>query len=411
MFERDHGPLEYQIGLRPGAASTCRCPTPTSRPDMPPSMRAAVLHTPGSPPSYGEHPAPAAAAGSTLVRVTAAPVVPLDLLCAIGTSYFGVPGDALRAGRPGRRCRRGVGHVRPTGSRVWFFATGGDEAGRRRPGRAVRWCRTHDVVPIEAEVPDELAAALGLSGVAAWMALSWRARLQPGERVLVLGGGGAVGQAGIGAARVLGASTVVAVARPASIDRASGRRAPTSSSRSTATSTPLTAALARARAVRRRARPGLRRRGHRGLAQPGRARPPGQPRRRRRATRRRSPRSVLRSRTASVLGYTNNALSADQRREAITAVLGHAAAGRIRIAVRRAARSPRSSRCGRGSPPAEPKADRCWCPERSGAAVRREHAPRTSGGSVWQNTAFGGFAAPRDPGFPPDGGVCTHPEG
>jgi D-arabinose 1-dehydrogenase-like Zn-dependent alcohol dehydrogenase len=40
---------------------------------------------------------------------------------------------------------------------------------------------------------------------------------------------------------------------------------------------------------------------------------------------------VLRSRTASVLGYTNNALTADQRREAITAVLGHAAAGRIRM--------------------------------------------------------------------------------
>ena len=53
------------------------------------------------------------------------------------------------------------------------------------------------------------------------MALSWRARLQHGEKVLVLGGGGAVGQAGIGAARVLGASTVVAVARPASADRAS----------------------------------------------------------------------------------------------------------------------------------------------------------------------------------------------
>jgi hypothetical protein len=40
---------------------------------------------------------------------------------------------------------------------------------------------------------------------------------------------------------------------------------------------------------------------------------------------------VLRSRTASILGYTNNALTADQRREAIAAVLGHAAAGRIRI--------------------------------------------------------------------------------
>ncbi|MGC4110126.1 MAG: hypothetical protein QM747_06820 [Nocardioides sp.] len=41
--------------------------------------------------------------------------------------------------------------------------------------------------------------------------------------------------------------------------------------------------------------------------------------------------SVIRSRTASILGYTNNALSPEQRRDAITAVLGHAAAGRVRM--------------------------------------------------------------------------------
>jgi hypothetical protein len=33
-----------------------------------------------------------------------------------------------------------------------------------------------------------------------------------------------------------------------------------------------------------------------------------------------------------VLGYTNNALTPDQRASAIAAVLGHAAAGRIRLA-------------------------------------------------------------------------------
>jgi hypothetical protein len=42
--------------------------------------------------------------------------------------------------------------------------------------------------------------------------------------------------------------------------------------------------------------------------------------------------SVLRSRSASVLGYTNNALDSEQRAAAIAAVLGHAAAGRIRLA-------------------------------------------------------------------------------
>ena len=32
-----------------------------------------------------------------------------------------------------------------------------------------------------------------------------------------------------------------------------------------------------------------------------------------------------------MLGYTNNALTSDQRREAITAVLRHAEAGRVRM--------------------------------------------------------------------------------
>ena len=41
--------------------------------------------------------------------------------------------------------------------------------------------------------------------------------------------------------------------------------------------------------------------------------------------------AVLRGRSASVLGYTNNAISPAQRRDALTAVLEHAAAGRISL--------------------------------------------------------------------------------
>ena len=107
----------------------------------------------------------------------------------------------------------------PAGTRVWFFATAGMQPG---DGSMADLCCVPDadVVPLADEVPDTLAAAVGLSGVAAWMALSWRAGLKAGERALVLGGGGAVGQVGIGAARALGASAVVAVARPTSVERA-----------------------------------------------------------------------------------------------------------------------------------------------------------------------------------------------
>ena len=42
--------------------------------------------------------------------------------------------------------------------------------------------------------------------------------------------------------------------------------------------------------------------------------------------------ATLRSRSASVLGYTNNALTPDRRAEVLATVLGHAAAGRLTVA-------------------------------------------------------------------------------
>jgi NADPH:quinone reductase-like Zn-dependent oxidoreductase len=56
------------------------------------------------------------------------------------------------------------------------------------------------------------------------MCLTWRAQLQPGERVLVLGAGGVVGQAAVAGARRLGAASVVAVCRSAAAE-ARARRA------------------------------------------------------------------------------------------------------------------------------------------------------------------------------------------
>src|SRR3954464_15581355 len=85
-------------------------------------MKAAVLHTPGAPPSYGDHPAPAATSGHSVVRVTAAPVVPLDLLCATGASYFGVPATPYVPGV------QGVGEI-DDGTTVWFATSAG-----MRPG-------------------------------------------------------------------------------------------------------------------------------------------------------------------------------------------------------------------------------------------------------------------------------------
>jgi NADPH:quinone reductase-like Zn-dependent oxidoreductase len=182
-------------------------------------MRAALLRTYGAAAELAEWPDPSPRPGETLVHVTAAPIVPLDLLCATGTSYFGrqplpyVPGV------------QGVGTVSSSadlraGSRVWFATSAGMAPG---DGSLAQLCAvTHaDLVPITGDVSDATVAALGTSGIAAWMSLSWRAALQPGERVIVLGASGAVGQVALAIARHLRAARVVAVCRSeASVQRA-----------------------------------------------------------------------------------------------------------------------------------------------------------------------------------------------
>jgi NADPH:quinone reductase-like Zn-dependent oxidoreductase len=190
-----------------------------------------------------------------------------------------------------------------------------------------------DVVPIGPDVPDGALAALGLSGIAAWMALTWRGRLQPGERVLVLGAGGAVGQAAVGAAKLLGAGRVVAVCRseeaqgrarragadevvPLSgdVDSLAARFADASGGAVDVVIDPVfgTAATAASRVLAEGGR----------LVNLGGAS----------GDVAEFSSAVLRSRSAEVLGYTNNALTGEQRRAAVTAVAEHAAAGRLAVA-------------------------------------------------------------------------------
>lgn len=282
-------------------------------------MRAAVLHIHGEAPSHGEHPDPVPTEGQSIVRVTAAPVVPLDLLCASGTSYFGPPEVPYVPGVQGVGVVEQSAVVTP-GTKVFFATQAGMAAG---DGSFAEWCAVPDadLIVLETPVADAQVAAIGLSGVAAWMVLTWRARLQPGERVLVLGGGGAVGQAAIGAARVLEASSVVAVCRS---DQARGR-ALAAGADEAITAGELAGAFdvvvdpvfgSVATAAGRLLAPGGR------LVNLGGA--SGDE-----AT---FSSAILRSRTASVLGYTNNAITPDQRRDALTAVLRHAATGAVTVA-------------------------------------------------------------------------------
>jgi len=70
-----------------------------------------------------------------------------------------------------------------------------------------------DGFPVPAGLDPALAAALGVAGLAGWLALDYRAHLQPGETVLVLGAGGSAGRLAMQSARALGAGLVVGAAR------------------------------------------------------------------------------------------------------------------------------------------------------------------------------------------------------
>src|SRR5437868_2917377 len=60
------------------------------------------------------------------------------------------------------------------------------------------------------------AASLSLVYDTAWFALRERARLEPGETVLVLGASGGVGRAAVQLARAMGARVLAGISRPQS---------------------------------------------------------------------------------------------------------------------------------------------------------------------------------------------------
>lgn len=294
-------------------------------------MLAAVLRTPGEPPVHGEHVEAVAGPGRALVRMTAAPIVQLDLLIASGRSYFGAPPVPYVPGD------QGVGvvvesAVHAPGAQVFVETRAG-----RLPvdGSMAELCAVpdEDVVPVRDDVPPAMAAAIGMQGVAAWMCLMRRAELRAGEVVLVLGGGGAVGQAGIGVARAAGAGRVVAACRSeAAADRARSAGAEDvvlltddveelAARFETACGGAVDVVLdpvfgVPASAAARVLAPGGRLVNLGGLAGDA-------------AT---FSSSVLRSRTAAVLGYTNVGLTPTLRQEALDAVLALAAAGRLTVA-------------------------------------------------------------------------------
>jgi NADPH:quinone reductase-like Zn-dependent oxidoreductase len=166
------------------------------------TMNAAVLHAFGQLPRYEQFPEPVAGDGEVIVQVHAASLKPIDKQLASGSHYASPRELPVVCGSDG------VGHL-SDGQRVFFGGTRSPygSMAQRTVVRRV-FC-----FPVPEDLDDETAAVLPNPGVSAWLSLAYRAKLLPGESVLILGATGVTGKLAVRIAKLLGAGRVVAAGR------------------------------------------------------------------------------------------------------------------------------------------------------------------------------------------------------
>jgi len=163
-------------------------------------MRAAVISGPDTPPDVRDVPVPEAGAERELIAVSSAALNPHDQVVAAGIN-FAVPYPYVTG-------TEGVGRT-SEGQRVYVGPTD-------PPHGSLAEYTVVDVgrpIPIPDGLTDEQALGIGMAGTTAWLALAWKGQLQRGQSVLVTAATGAVGQIAVQAAKVMGASRVVAAGR------------------------------------------------------------------------------------------------------------------------------------------------------------------------------------------------------
>ncbi len=167
-------------------------------------MRAAQVTELGAPPQVAD------VADADGVEVVAVGLNPLDVNVGAGRFYGGHPPLPYVPGC--EACAR-----TQDGRLVYLF---GEAHGVLKDGFLAQRVSVSDDCVLE--LPDgtdpHVAAALGIAGVAAWGATAWKAEPGPGDRVLVLGASGVVGQLAVQAAWLLGATTVVGASRSGAND-------------------------------------------------------------------------------------------------------------------------------------------------------------------------------------------------
>jgi len=262
--------------------------------------------------------------GEGPIEILAVALNPLDLAVAAGRFYGGHPPLPYVPG-----CEA-VG--RRDGERLYLF---GEGRGTLRDGFLVARVAfpASLAVPLPDGLDEAVAAACGIAGIAGWMPVASRAPVRPDDRVLVLGATGTVGSIALQAARLLGAERVVAAGRDrdrlqrtlelgadAAVslldgDLAQRLREACGGDGPTLVVDPLWGEPVRAAAEA--AAPGAR------IVHLGQSAGPE-------AT---FASAVVRGKRLSILGHSNFALSANERRQAYLDLTEHVAAGRITIDV------------------------------------------------------------------------------
>jgi NADPH:quinone reductase-like Zn-dependent oxidoreductase len=165
-------------------------------------MKAAIITAAGKSPIFGEFNEPAAAPGLELVTVGASALSQFSKARSSGTH------SSSDATFPAVAGADGVGRTEG-GRRVYFVLP-------EAPfGALAEKClvRAKQCVDIPDSLDDATAAAIANPGMSAWAALVERARLQPGEIVLVNGATGSAGRLAVRLAKHLGAGKVIATGR------------------------------------------------------------------------------------------------------------------------------------------------------------------------------------------------------
>jgi NADPH:quinone reductase-like Zn-dependent oxidoreductase len=167
-------------------------------------MKAAIVLGAGQPPVYGDFAEPVLSESENRIAVTAAAMSPVVKSRASGSHYSSSGRFPFVVGIDG------VGRL-DDGSRVYFVlpkAPHGSMAERTVVPRA-------RCLALPDELDDVTAAAIANPGMSSWAACTERARLKPGETVLVNGATGTAGRLAVQIAKHLGARKVIATGRNA----------------------------------------------------------------------------------------------------------------------------------------------------------------------------------------------------